>query len=83
MERVQALIPTLAPIDPPVSVVPNVDGAIVLERTHGQVELSVAIEPNGEMFLCADHVDTEELRELQTGYDEQVIDVFLRTGRFS
>jgi hypothetical protein len=83
VQRIEALIPRIATIDPPVSIVPNVDGAIVLETVRGAVELSVAVESGGEIFLCADHVDTEELEGVQADYAEDRIDVFLRTGRIS
>ncbi|MFD7656017.1 hypothetical protein ACFV4N_18770 [Actinosynnema sp. NPDC059797] len=83
VQRVEALIPRIATVDPPVSIVSNIDGAIVLETVRDAVELSVAIEPSGEIFLCADHVDTEQLDGQQTDYDEDRIDVFLRTGRIA
>ena len=83
VQRVEALIPRIAAVDTPVSIVPNVDGAVVLETVRGSVELSAAIEPNGEVFLCADDIGTEQLDGLQTDYDEDRIEVFLRTGRIS
>lgn len=80
VERVRSLLPTLALLDVPVQVVPNSEGAIVLEARRGILELSVAVEPNGEMFMCSDNVETNDLEEAQVDFDGGRLEQFLKTG---
>ncbi|WP_133794307.1 hypothetical protein [Actinokineospora alba] len=83
VERVRELVPALAALDIQISVVPSADGSVVLEARRGLVELSVAVEPNGEMFMCSDNVDTNELDEAQVDFDGSRLERFLRTGAIS
>lgn len=80
LDRAQRLVPALSTLGLAVAVVPNAEGALVFEWRRGDFELTAAIEPNGEMFLCADNTVTDEVVEEQAPYDEARIERFLRTG---
>lgn len=63
-----------------ISMVPNADGAIVLEWKRGHVEMSAAIEAHNGLFLCSDNTATDDLLESQTEYDEALLLRFLEAG---
>ncbi|MFE1894569.1 hypothetical protein [Streptomyces yangpuensis] len=80
IDRVRRLIPQIARLGAPVSIIPNAEGAVVLEWRRGDVEMTAAIEPNDELFLCVDDTATDELHEKQAEFDEALLLKFLASG---
>ncbi|WP_329317984.1 hypothetical protein [Streptomyces sp. NBC_01262] len=80
VEKVRRVIPRIASLGTEVSIVPNSDGAIVIEWRRGDVEMSAAIEGTDELFLCADNAATDALLEKQTEFDEALLLRFLESG---
>jgi hypothetical protein len=78
--KVERLIPRLVTLGEGVAIVPNSEGAIVLEWRRGDVEMSAAIEPDDQLFLCADNTVTDELQEKQMEFDEATLVRFLESG---
>jgi len=65
---------------PGLSIVPSARGAVVFERRLGSRELSAAIEPNGQLFLCDDDTDTEDLWEDESDLDAARLVRFIKDG---
>ncbi|WP_405960663.1 hypothetical protein OG235_25710 [Streptomyces sp. NBC_00024] len=80
IEKIRLLVPQIANSGLDISVVPNSDGAVVIEWRRGDVEMSAAVESNDELFLCADNTATDELLEKQTEYSEGALLRFLKSG---
>lgn len=80
ISQVEHLAPTIASLGLQVAIVANDAGAVVLEWRRGNVEMSAAVEANGELFLCADNTVTDEIREVQVKYDESLLRRFLEEG---
>lgn len=80
IHRVQSLVTALSTMGTDVAVVPNSDGAVVLEWRRGTTELTAAIEPDDQMFLCSDDTESDELQEWQLPYDEGRLLDFLTRG---
>ncbi|WP_158942629.1 hypothetical protein [Streptomyces sp. ERV7] len=80
MGKAARLIPEIARLGAGVSLVPSTEGAILLEWQRGEVEMSAAIEPDDEMFLCADNTATDDLLEDQSAFDESRLLSFLTDG---
>ncbi|WP_406838909.1 hypothetical protein ACICHK_27010 [Streptomyces sp. AHU1] len=78
--KVEHLIPRLVALGMEVAIVPNSEGAIVLEWRRGDVEMSAAIEPDDQLFLCADNTVTDELHERQMEFNETTLVRFLESG---
>lgn len=80
IDRAQQILPTIANMGVDVAILGQADGSIAFEWQRGEVEMSAAIEANGELFLCADNTVTDEVQELQVTYDEVLLLRFLLTG---
>lgn len=80
VEKARRLLPRIASLGMTISMVPNADGAIVLEWKRGHVEMSAAIEAHNGLFLCSDNTATDDLLESQTEYDEALLLRFLEAG---
>ncbi|MEW2293173.1 hypothetical protein ABZ719_10770 [Streptomyces sp. NPDC006743] len=78
--KVEHLIPRLATLGVDVAIVPNSEGAIVLEWRRGDVEMSAAVESDDQLFLCADNTVTDELQEKQVEFNEAALVRFLESG---
>ncbi|WP_432524206.1 hypothetical protein [Kineococcus sp. SYSU DK006] len=79
-QRVEHLAPTIVTLGIPVKIVPNDDGAIVLEWRRGAVECTAAIEADEQMYLLADDTETDQQTEHEGDYDEPRLIGFLTTG---
>lgn len=80
-DRIEKVIPRLATLGTGVSIVPNAEGAILLEWRRGSVEMTAAVEPDNELFLCADNTETDELQERQSEFSERLLTQFLENGK--
>ncbi|MGW7272226.1 hypothetical protein ACWGH5_17065 [Streptomyces sp. NPDC054864] len=80
-DRIERVIPRLATLGMGVSIVPNAEGAILLEGRRGNVELTAAVEPDNQLFLCADNTETDELQERQSEFNERLLTQFLENGK--
>ncbi|SDV00815.1 hypothetical protein SAMN04488544_3379 [Microlunatus sagamiharensis] len=80
LSRVEHLAPTVATLGIPVKIVPNDDGAIVLEWRRGAVECTAAVEASGQMYLLADDTGTDDQTEYEGAYEEPRLVGFLTTG---
>lgn len=80
LRHAQAVIPRLARAEQPIALGANGDGAVVLEWRRGAVEFSAEIEPDGGMYLLADHTDTDVQQEYEGPWDEERLVRFVETG---
>lgn len=79
-DRIEWIIPRLATLGLEVAIVPNAEGAILLEWRRGDIEMTAAIEPDDQLFLCADNTVTDDLQERQSEFDERLLTRFLENG---
>ncbi|MEV7418270.1 hypothetical protein [Streptomyces sp. NPDC089919] len=80
LEKVRRLVPHIARLGVPVAVIPNAEGAIVLEWRRGDSEMTAAIEHDNELFLCVDNTVTDDLQEKQLEFEETALVKFLTSG---
>jgi hypothetical protein len=83
LEHAEDLIDALAQLNLPMAVAPTNDGGITIEFRRGPWELTVQLEADGDMFLCLDNVETDDLEEAEGPYDRDRVIDFMRTGRLS
>jgi hypothetical protein len=79
-DRIERIIPRLATLGLEIAIVPNTEGAILLEWRRGDIEMTAAIEPDDQLFLCADNTVTDDLQERQSEFDERLLTRFLESG---
>lgn len=55
-------------------------GAVAVEWTDDRLELTAEIDPDLTMFLCIDHIDSDELEEVERPLDRAALAAFVRSG---
>ncbi|PFG33646.1 hypothetical protein [Sanguibacter antarcticus] len=81
VRSLEAALPRLGLLDVALAIGANAEGSVVLEWTRGTTAYTAHLEPGGNLFLCSDNTDTDELDERQLDYSEARLVRFVESGR--
>lgn len=76
----EPVVTDIATLGLEVSIVPGVDGAVVLSWRAGDVEFTARVGPGRTLLLVSDNVRTDALAERETDFDADLLRRFLREG---
>ncbi|WP_454852418.1 hypothetical protein [Promicromonospora soli] len=80
LRHAQELGPRLALSTRRVAVGADGDGSVVLEWWNEQTACTAEIQANGDMYLFADHTDTDTHQEFEGTFDAEMVIRFVETG---
>lgn len=79
-QRVEPHIRSLTALARDIGVSANPDGGISVVWRRGSDEYTLVFDLDGAVFLCIDNVETDELRELTSPYDPDLVEAFITEG---
>lgn len=82
LRHIQELAPRLVLSTRRVAIGADGDGSVVLEWWNERTACTAEIQANGDMYLLADHTDTDTHQEFEGAFDADTLIRFVETGAF-